>query len=228
MEEFYNFITEQYFLPFYVVVWLVAVARYRTFFDTPLKYYPIYLMYTFLTELLGYLVKYTDEFQFFSEKKYDWHNVIIFNIYSVIAFSFFFYIYWKVLQIKKHKRWVVYGGLISLLAYLISLFFQDPLHMNLYYADLTASMVLLFNIGLYVKEKWNEEGTYPIKRNLMFWTSLGLAVFHAIFPYLFLIAYEAPEIWAKFQLRDVLKVLIIFMYGTFMIGALLGRRSSFR
>jgi hypothetical protein len=228
MEEFFNFISEQYFLPFYLLVWLVAVARYRTFFDTPLKYYPIYLMYTFLTELLGYLVKYTDEFQFFSEEKYNWHNVIIFNIYSVIAFSFFFYIYWKVLQEKKHKRWVVYGGLLSLLAYLISLFFQDPLHMNLYYADLIASMVLLFDIGLYVKEKRNEEGSYPIKCNLMFWTTLGLAGFHAIFPYLFLIAYEAPGVWAKYQLRDVLKVLIIFMYGTFMIGALLGRRTTFR
>ena len=228
MEEFYNFITEQYFLPFYLIVWLVAMVRYRTFFDTPLKYYPIYLMYTFLTELLGYLVKHTDEFQFFSEEKYNWHNVIIFNIYSVIAFAFFFYIYWNVLQSKKHKRWVVYGGMVSFFSYLISLFFQDPLHMNLYYADLIASMVLLFDIGLYVREKRCEEATYPIKHNLMFWTSLSLAVFHAIFPYLFLIAYEAPEIWAQYQLRDVLKVLIIFMYGTFMIGVILGRRTSFR
>ncbi|RIV72157.1 hypothetical protein [Flagellimonas aequoris] len=228
MEELYKFITEQYFLPFYLIVWLVAVARYRTFFDTPLKYHPIYLMYTFLTELLGYLVKHTDEFQFFSEKKYDWHNVIIFNIYSVIAFSFFFYIYWKVLKSRKHKKWVVYGTIISMLSYVVSLFFQDPLHMNLYYADLIASMILLFDISLYVKEKKSEEGAYPVKHNLMFWTTLGLAVFHAIFPYLFLIAYEAPEVWAQYQLREVLKVLIVFMYGTFMIGALLGKRNAFR
>lgn len=229
MEELYKFITGQYFILLYPIVWFVAVVRYRTYFDTPLKYFPIYLMYTFLTELLGYFIKYHDDFQFFSDERYKWHNVIIYNIYSVITFLFFYYIYWRVLKKEKHRKWAKYGAIISMSAYVVSLFFHDPFHMNLYYANLVASLVLLVDITLYFKEKGKEEAsTHLMKHNLMFWISLGLAVFHIAFPFLFVIAYEAPEIWAKFKLRQVLKVFIVFMYGTFMLGFLISKRKAFR
>lgn len=229
MEEFYKFITNQYHIALYAIVWFVAVMRYKTYFDTPLKYFPIYLMYTFLTELLGYFIRFHDGFQFFSDERYNWHNVIIYNIYSVITFLFFYYIYWRMLKMDKHKNWVKYGAIISMLAYMVSLFFQDPFHMNLYYANLVASMVLLVDIALYFEEKKGEEVfPYPIKHNLMFWISLGLAVFHAIFPFLFLVAYEAPEIWAEYQFRQILKFLIVFMYGTFIVGFLISKRKAFR
>ncbi|MEO2050175.1 MAG: hypothetical protein ABGX00_00310, partial [Allomuricauda sp.] len=166
------------------------------------------MMYTFLTELLGYFIKYHDQFQFFSEEEYSWHNVIIYNIYSVITSMFFFYIYWKILKNPRYKNWVVYGTIASILGYVISLFFQDPLHANLYYADLGASLLLLSFIGLYFKEKRKEPGPYLIKNNLMFWTSLGLGVFYASSPFLFVIAYEIPEWWTNYRLRDVLKALI--------------------
>lgn len=228
MEELYKFLAQQYYIPLYFIVWLVAVFKYRSYFDTPLKYFPVYLMYTFLTELLGYFIKYHEEFQFFSDERYNWHNVIIYNIYSVITFLFFYYIYWRVLKIAKHKKWVKYGTIIAMLSYVVSLFFQDPLHMNLYYADLLASTILLVLIGLYFKEKKDEGPLQPMKYNLMFWTSLGLVVFHLIFPYLFVIGYEAPKIWAKYQLRQVLQVLILFMYGTFMLGFIVSKRKAFR
>lgn len=228
MEGFYTFLTEQYILPLYLIVWIVSVARYRSYFDTPLKYYPIYLMYTFLTEVLGYLIAHHEDFQFFSEEEYNWHNVIIFNIYSVISSQFFYYIYWKVLKIEKHRNWVKYGAVISLLGFVVSLFFQDPFHMNLYFADLLASTILVFAIVLYFKEKGNETSSYPWKHNLMFWMSLGMLVFYAIFPFLFLIAYEIPKIWTEYRLRDVLKVLIVIMYGSFMIGVIFGKRKAFR
>ncbi len=229
MEEFYKFMATQYHIILYVVVWFAAIVHYRNYFDTPLKYFPVYLMYTFLTELLGYFISFHDSFQFFSDERYNWHNVIIFNIYSVITFPFFYYIYWRVLKNEKHRKWVKHGTVISMSVYVISLFFQDPFHMNLYYADLVASMVLLTIIGLYFKEKKNEGfSPYPLKDNLMFWISLGLAVFHIFFPYLFLIAYEVPEIWAEYQLRQVLKVLILFMYGTFMLGFIISKRKAFR
>ncbi|MEE1963040.1 hypothetical protein V1387_10115 [Allomuricauda taeanensis] len=229
IEELYNFFSNQYYILFYLLVWLVAVFRYRSYFDTPLKYFPIYLMYTFLTELLGYFISHHDDFQFFSDDRYSWHNVIIYNIYSVVTFLFFYYIYWRILKGDKHRNWVRYGACISMLAYAVSLFFQDPLHMNLYYADLIASIILLVNIALYAKEKMGE-GTqlHSMKYNLMFWITLGLAVFHAIFPFLFLIAYEAPKVWAEYQLRQVLIVLILFMYGTFMLGFLISKRKAFR
>ncbi|AEM69539.1 hypothetical protein Murru_0485 [Allomuricauda ruestringensis DSM 13258] len=228
MEEFYTFITEQYILPFYLLVWFVAMARYHTYFDTPLKYYPIYLMYTFLTELLGYFIKYFDEFQIINIEKYSWYNVIIFNIYSVISFLFFYYIYWRMVQNKKHKKWIKIGALASISSYVISLFFQNPLYSNLYYADMIASFILLFNIWLYFKEKRSEPTLYPNKHNLMYWMSIGLVIFHLVFPFLFWVGYEAPKIWVDYHFRSILRILILFMYGTFLLGVLVHKRKAFR
>lgn len=114
MEELFKFLSEQYIIPFYLIVWLVAMSRYHTYFDTPMKYYPMYLMYTFLTELLGYFIKFHDEFQVVSDSNYDWYNVIIYNIYSVISFAFFYYLYWRLVKTDKYKKWIIVGAVTSL------------------------------------------------------------------------------------------------------------------
>jgi hypothetical protein len=206
----------------------VAMARYRTYFDTQLKYYPIYLMYTFMTEILGYFIKFHEEFQIVSNNDYDWYNVIIYNIYLTLSYLFFYYIYWKTVKEEKHKKWIRYGAGISLTGYAISLFFQNPFYSDLYYADLLASWVLLFSIWLYLKEKKAEISPYPLRYNLLFWTSAGLAVFQLFFPYLIIIGYEAPNIWITYNFREVLKILILIMYGSFLIGVLIHRRRAFR
>ncbi|WP_437397085.1 hypothetical protein [Flagellimonas lutimaris] len=228
MEGFYTFITEQYILPFYLIVWIVAMSRYHSYFDTPLKYYPIYLMYTLLTEVLGYLIKYFDEFQVVNIEKYSWYNVIIFNIYSVISFLFFYYIYWRMVQNKKHKRWIKIGALASIACYLISLFFQDPFYSNLYYADMIASWILLLNIWFYFKEKMSKASPYPNKHNLMYWMSIGLVIFYSIFPFLFWVGYEIPQIWIDYHFRTILRILILMMYGSFLVGVLVHKRRAFR
>ncbi|GLU44005.1 hypothetical protein [Allomuricauda sp. NBRC 101325] len=228
MEGFYTFITQHYILPFYLIVWIVAMARYSTYYDTPLKYYPMYLMYTLLTEVLGYLIKYFDEFQVIHVEKYSWYNVLIFNIYSVISFMFYYYVYWLVVKNKDHKKWIIIGALVTLASYAISLFFQDPFYSNLYYADIVASIILLVNIWFYIKEKKQEDSPYPMKYNLMFWTSLGLGVFHIIYPPLFWVGYEIPQIWIDYNFRTILSISILFMYGTFLIGVLVHSRKAFR
>ncbi|MEM9647056.1 MAG: hypothetical protein AAF969_01150, partial [Bacteroidota bacterium] len=183
---------------------------------------------TFLTELLGYFVKFQEGFQFFSDDQYAWHNVIIYNIYSLVSFSFFFFIYWRTLKTPKYKMIVKMGAAISLAAYIISVFFQNPFHINLYYADLVASMALLVFIVLYFKEKQKESSPYPMKQNLLFWISLGLAVFHLFFPLIFVAAYEAPAFYSQFQLHKLLMFLIVAMYSLFIIGFLFSKRRAFR
>ena len=215
-------------LPFYLITWLVAVMRYRTYYDTVLKYYPIYLMYTLLTELLGYLVKFTDSFQLVSDDRYHWYNVIIYNIYSVVTYMYFFYIYWKILDVEKHKKWVACFGCISMASFLISLFFQNPNYSHLYIAELISAICLLSTIALYFKEKFNWHNFNSMKYNLMFWTSVGLGVFYAYFPATLLFLYWAPEWYNKLHLHDWLIVLIFVLYGTFLVGVLFHRRKEFQ
>ncbi len=228
IQEFQIFLAENYYIPLYLVTWVIAMYKYRTYFDTVMRFFPIFIMYTFLTELLGYFVKNYEEFQFFSDPRYSWHNVIIYNIYSVISFVFFYYVYWATLKTQKYRNLVKYSALISLLAYFISLFFQDPFHSNLYYADLIASIALMFCIWMYFKEKRIEKNEYPLYRSLLFWISLGLAIFHIFFPFIFLAAYETPEWYAAYHLHQFLLILIAIMYFLFITGFLISHRKAFR
>ncbi|TAI49515.1 hypothetical protein [Flagellimonas allohymeniacidonis] len=227
-QEFFEFLKEHYFIPFYFVTWVIAVFSYRKYFDTVLKYLPVLIAYTFFTELLGYFIKYHENFQFFSDERYNWHNVIIYNIYQVVVFSFFYWVYWKTVVTAKHKTWIKYGAIITFVAYLVSLFFQDPFHTNLYYADLVGSLVLLFAIYIYAKEKRADKSAYPLRQNLLFWISLGLAIFYLFFPFIFLIGYLKYEIWAQYNLQTILVILIVLMYALFSIGFILGKRRAFR
>ncbi|MBO0321884.1 hypothetical protein J0X14_06225 [Muricauda sp. CAU 1633] len=214
-------------LPFYFIVWLASVIRYRSYYDTVLKYFPIFLMYTLLTELLGFLVKYHDSFQLVSDDRYYWYNIIIYNIYSVVTYLYFFYIYLKVLGTEKYKKWVKLGATISMAGYLISLFFQDPFYTGLFYADSIASCFLIMCVLLYFKEKFKQE-IYPTWHNLMFWTSLGLLGFHIYFPIYSLLSYLIPSTYFDFHLRGWLIGFIFFMYGSFLIGILIHRRKLFQ
>lgn len=228
VQEFLKLFEEYYTIPLYLFTWIIAVVRYRTYFDTVLKYFPIFIIYTFFTELLGYLIKHSNEFQFFSEEHYSWHNVIIYNIYSIVSFLFFYYIYWTILKSIQYKKWVKYAAVIALLGYVTSSFFQDPFHSNLYYADLVASIFLLIIIGLYFKEKSEEPKTYPMNQNLLFWISVGLFIFHLFFPFIFLAAYEAPGFYAEYSLHKLLMALIVLMYTLFIVGFVAGKRKAFR
>lgn len=228
MQELQIFLKENYFIPLYLVTWIVAMYRYRRYFDTVMRFFPIFIMYTFLTELLGYFVKHYEEFQFFSDPSYSWHNVIIYNIYSLASFAFFYYIYWTVLKRTRNRGLVKYGALVSLLGYVISLFFQDPFHSNLYYADLIASLFLILYIWMYFKEKRTEESEHPLYRSLLFWVSWGLAIFHIFFPFIFIAAYETPKFYFAYHLHEFLIILISLMYFLFIIGFLIGQRKAFR
>ncbi|KQC31386.1 hypothetical protein AAY42_16965 [Flagellimonas eckloniae] len=228
VHEFLEFLKEQYFIPFYFVTWVISALNYRKYFDTVLKYFPVFIAYTFFTEVLGYFIKFHDGFQFFSDERYSWDNVIIYNVYSIVSFSFFYYIYLNTLKNQKHKKWLKYGILVSAIGYLVSIFVQDPFHINLYYADLIASIVLLFAIGLYIKEKMGEPSDHPMKFNLLFWISLGLVVFHIFFPFIFLLLYEAIDFYYKYHLHELLIILIMVMYCLFSIGFLMSKRKAFR
>lgn len=228
IQELLNFIEDSYYIPLYLLAWIIAVGRYRSYYDTVLKYFPVFIIYTFLTELLGYFIKHTDEFQFFSDYRYTWHNIIIYNIYSVLSFSFFYYIYWSILKIDKHKTRVKYAAIVGLSSYLISLFFQNPFHKGLYWADLIASIVLLYAIGLYFIEKRKENSYYAMRDNLMFWISIGLFIFHIFFPFIFIAAYDFPIFYYEYQLHEILKIFIVIMYLCFIIGFLMGKRKAFR
>ena len=201
---------------------------YKKYFDTVMRFFPIFIAYTFFTEILGYFILNFDEFSFFEEKEYAWHNVIIYNIYSIITFLFFYWMYWKLLFNAKYKKIVVILGMLTTLAFLISALLQDPMHTGLYFADIIASYSLLITIILYFKEKKENEQPFYQKHNLMFWISIGFFIFYLVFPHLYFVGFEFPEIWITYNFRKILQIFIVIMYILFGIGFILGKRKDFK
>jgi len=228
VQELYTFLKDQYYLPLYLLTWLISVFTYRRYFDTVLKYFPMFIAYTFFTELLGYFIKYHEDFQFFSDERYAWRNIIIYNIYQIIAFLFFCRIYYKTIQSKQYKKWIQYGVILMLLGYVVNIFFKNPFYEGLFYGDIVGSWVLIMSIILYFKEKRREINPYPQKNNLLFWISLGSLIFYLTVPYILMIGHTNANLWFYLHLRSALLFLILTMYIFFIIGLLLGQRKAFR
>lgn len=222
-----NILKENYFLIVYGATLLISLYKYRTYFDTILKYFPILIAYTFLNELLGYLIKNHPGYSFFKDLNYSSINEVIYNIYGIVFFAFFYYVYWRIISKHEYKKKILIAAVVAFLSYLLSCFFQNPIKTNLFYATAVSSCILIFCILLYFNNKRinNENIIQPF--NLMFWVSLSLLIFYSIFPFLFLIGYLDYETWGKYQLLTVLRILIITMYSILNIGFLKSVRRAF-
>jgi hypothetical protein len=119
-------------------------------------------------------------------------------------------------------------ALAVLCAYFISVFFQNPFIISLYYATSFASALLGFIILLYLRNRSKEWNWQLEKNNLMFWVSVGLFVFHIFFPVLFLMGYLNREVSLKFEFQMILRIIIVIMYTLFCIGFVISRRRVFR
>mgnify|MGYP005821108505 FL=1 len=223
-----TFLKEQFFLFTYLVTWIISVLTYRKYFDTTLKFFPIFIAYTFFTELLGYFIKFDNNFQFFSEGKYASLNIVIYNIYQFATYLFFYWVYFKTLQKSRYKQLIKYGTLITVVAYVANMIFQNPLYRGLYYAELIGSWTLLACIIFYFQEKKTEPSSYPQWKNLFFWVSIGSFIFYLITPYIFLLGSIDDHVWYEYHFQKILFVLIAIMYGFYMLGLILGQRKAYR
>jgi len=224
-QEFIEFISKHYFLVIYGITWFFSVANYKKYFDTVLKYFPILIAYTFLNELLGTLVL-LEEFALFA--KYSAKNALVYNIYSIIFFPYFFFVYWKLIENSYYKNWIKYLALTTILSVLINSSFTNPLIEPLYFTIVYASIILVICITFHALDKKNKGSWNFEKYNLIRWISTGLIVFYTIFPIIFLINFFNKYLWIKYNLGAFQKILIVIMYVLFCIGFSISRRRSFR
>jgi len=227
-EDLIRIIRDHFYIPLYFITWLISVFRYRRFFDTPLKYLPMLIIYTFFTELLGYFIKFSDEYQFFSDARYNWHNVVIFNIYQMVFFLFFFQVYRRNTKLPWVKDWISRASIACVLLYVTNALMENPLHQQMTFAHIVVSFILIGILVLYLREKHLEKNPMSLRFNLLFWVTMGLLIFYSIFPFI-LMAYNLEfNIRIYVYLRPILICIIVLMYSCLIIGLLVGKRKAFR
>ncbi|MFD0796818.1 hypothetical protein ACFQZJ_05060 [Maribacter chungangensis] len=223
--ELLEFIKTNFIIGVYFVTLLISIVSYIKYFDTVLKYFPILIAYTLLNELLGHLIRYSENFAFLTDKSFA--NDIIYNIYDIFYYSFFYLIFWKLISRQTFKKWIKILSIIVLGSYIVSCFFQNPLQISLYYATSFASVILVVICILYLIDKGPNWEWHREKYNLVWWVSVGLILFHSIFPILFLLGFLGGDAWEQYELQTVLRFTILIMYMLFCIGFIKSRKRNF-
>ena len=217
----YAFLKDNYFIPLYAITLVVSLLRYKRYFNTSvLKYLPMLIAYTLVSEILGYFIRDFDSFQIVYQDKYQYANYIIFNIYDVVFFLYFFYLFWKTLKNKDHKNIIKYGGVVYVLATLINPFFQNALIFPQIYASTIGSIVLIISIFLYYHQIREQNGKQYI---LLVWISSGLFIFNLFFPLISIFARYDYALYEKLGLRQFHYLLIVIMNACIILGFLFMR-----
>ncbi|MFS4493786.1 hypothetical protein [Maribacter sp. 2308TA10-17] len=206
-----------YFFILYFATFAIALVRYRRYFDSILKYFPIFIGYTILTELLGFMILNFETFQINYSEEYPYANNAIYNIYDLVFFFYFYTIFFKVIKKRKSKTLIKYGALAYVIATVINPFFEDWIIFPQTYALTIGSAVLIMTILLYFRDSKHR---IEKNNNLLVWISIGLLVFNLFFPLIMLTALYSTKFYQEFHLRQIHHLLIVVMYGCFIIGFL--------
>jgi hypothetical protein len=219
----FEFIKENYFLVFYAVALVLSIIRYSRYFDSLLRYFPIIIAYTLISEILGFLIKEYEDIQIVYLEGYSFYNLLIFNIFDIVFFLYFFYVYRNVAIEIKFKNWIKYGAILFIICSVLNPFFQDFILYPQLIGSTVGSVILIISIILYFLDK--KTIIYvPIYRNLLFWISMGLLIFYTFYPFILLIGYFHYELYLNLRIRQVHHILIAIMYLSFIFGFIFMRR----
>ena len=221
-----DFIKENYFVIVYGITWFISAFTYRKFYDTVLKYFPIIIAYTFFSELLGWLIANNENFQLVFGYKQANNRNIIYNIYHFCFFLFFFYVYWKSISNKNHKKIIKYAALLFIVINVLTSFIQNPLVQTLVYAYIYGVILLIYCTIVYFRKVLAEYDIDLLKYSLLFWVSMGLLIFYTT--YLPLKIMKEFYVGLYLPFRQFHYIMIVLMYIIFSIGFIISKRRAFR
>ena len=221
-----DFLTTYYFLVFYGITLVASIISYPKYYDTVLKYFPILITYTLLCELLGVLIRDSENFQIFYGQDYSNHNALIYNVFDIVFYLYFFYVYYKVISKSKSRKFIILGVCSFVIISLINPFFQDIRILPQSYAILIGSIFLIGSILCYFYELRLRKRILKSNRNLLFWISIGLLIFYSPYPILISDWFWDARTYKKYHLSDIHLALIALMYLCFLIGFLRMRKTK--
>jgi len=201
----------------YLIALIFSILSYKKYFDSFLKYLPILIGYTFLTEFLGLFIRESDAFAIIYSQGNEYLNSLIFNIFDIFFFLYFLFIYWKALDDARQKKWIKNGGLLFVLVSIINPFFQSFSLEPQIYSMLIGSFFIISAAILYFKQVNGFKG--ESNRKLLSWVSLGLLIFYPFYPIIFFIViYFDDALYRMLHLNIIHQILICLMYCCFIIG----------
>lgn len=218
-----KFIINNYYIVLYAIALALSMVRYHRYFDSLLKYFPVIIGYTLLTEILGILIRDIEDLQIVYLEGYSFYNLFIYNIFEVIFFLYFFFVFRNAVANSKFKKLIGYGSILFIVGSVINPFFQNIMLYPQMLAYSFGSIILISCIIMYFAELRKKSRTHN-HHNLLFWISLGLLIFYSLYPFILLIGYFNYELYLVWHMRQIHLMLIAAMYLCFILGFVFMRR----
>ncbi len=223
MLKYLDVFLENSFILFNGTALILALFRYPMYFDTPLKYYPILLMYTFLNETLGYFIRLNENFNPLLTNITDIldnNNILIYNIYNFIFTFYFIYIYWHFAKKSPHKKLLAIFAFIYILTSILNFSIQNFLLQNQIISYFTGALIIIYSSIMNLKENKGVLRKKIAKQSLLYWISIGLLIFFTgylpIKTYYALSAFEDTTVYLS--IRRVHHILVGTMYCFIIFG----------
>ncbi|PVW13072.1 hypothetical protein [Marixanthomonas spongiae] len=208
MDELFNSVFHYIVLSFYGIATVTAILFYGKYKHTVLKYFVWILIYNLINEISAKYVYYWLD-----------RNVIMYNVYNTVFFSYFFYVFWNFVKGKTYKKWIVYSVILFLIATVINVFTVNAYYDSLMISYITGACLIIFCIILYYIEILSDTRVLHIREDLLFWISIGLLLFYVGYiPIKLSREFFAGNDDLFITLYNVQRILIIIMYSCFTMG----------
>lgn len=217
MLEILNMLRENLFMIFYGATLLFSLFNYHKYYQTPLKFLPVLLLYIFLTELLGSLIKIDPTRNPFYVEIYANYNYVIYFIYHQFFFGYFYFLFWNCCKLKRNKQIIFFGAILFVIIGASNAYFRNIANNRQLFADTYSSIFLIVSVALYHLENYKKR---KITTSILFWVGLGLVVYQIVYAPINIIysylTYETNYIY--YQLNPIHLSAVYFMHSCFMIG----------
>ncbi|AXG71379.1 hypothetical protein KORDIASMS9_03636 [Kordia sp. SMS9] len=196
-----------------IVTAIIASIYYYKYKKSPLKYFLILLWYVAINESFGYYLSITSIES----------NAVIFNIYHIINFTALLLIYRQFIENKIYKKYIIYFIFTYLISVIINGFYENYLEFSQTIPFVIASCFLIISILFYFIEILKSERILQVSKNILFWISIGLLLYHIGYsPYKLIRRYEVLSSIEDTSLRSLFFSLILILNISYIIGFVYG------
>jgi len=176
-------------------------------------------IFTFIEDFGGYVLT-----------KYQLiNNVAYYSILSTIILLLYFYFYYQQIKNAAYKRIILYAAIFLGIFFVLNIIFiQKIFEKFTSYNFCIGSVIMCVIICMYVIETMKSDLIIDLKKNLLFWVSIGLFFYYlmnipmmAAFNYLV----EANSNKLRLIYGNILYVVLYIQYILFIIGAICMRKT---
>lgn len=212
---------------FEVLAAIVATLTYKTYRDTPCRYFLWYLWFVVLVETVGRLplINYhqpgswiVKAFSLVFSEEMIAKNFWLMNLYDIVTYNFYLFFFYKLVRKKAYRNWVLFFALLLFTVMLYNLFYRTVEFNNIFLVNyvITGSSILFVASIMYFLSLLKNDSVDNLFTSLPFWIILGTLVFQLGCTPIFIFSKDLNFTGNTYNL--ILLVCNAILYGCMIIG----------